>query len=403
MELGRTACKRLPLCILVLAAGCSRNHSITTTKDRPSVVGVSTLQPRSVPLFRDYVARTAAFYSVDIRPRVSGELTGFNFQVGQAVRKGRLLFQIDPVPYRIAMQEARAHVLRAESDRAESLAQLNKAKADVARYEPLAKIHAIPEQDLADARATELVREAQLKQTEAEIQVQQSTVNQAQLKLSYTSIYSPLTGTIGQRNVDPGNLVNADQQTPLVTISSDDPVLVSFAVSDAEYLRFFAPQRGAKNRPQNITYDLLLANGEEYGHVGSFRAISRELNQQTDTLTVILMFPNPDHVLRPNEFAQVRADLQQQEKALLVPVTAVITLQGTQSVLLVDSQSRVVQRTISTSAREGDSYVVSGGLQPGDRVIVEGKDKVQPGDVVTVQTVVPSHAPVTIDVPGEEQ
>ena len=122
---------------------------------------------------------------------------------------------------------------------------------------------------------------------------------------------------------------------------------------------------------------------------GVFAPISRALNQQTDTLTVVLVFPNPDHVLRPNQFAQVRADLQQEESALLVPVTAVITLQGTQSVLLVDAESKVVQRTITTSAREGDSYVVSGGLHPGDRVILEGKDKVQPGDVVKVQTVEP--------------
>ena len=356
-----------------------------------------------MPLYREYVARTAAFYSVDVRPRVSGELTAFSFQAGQEVKKGRLIFQLDPVPYRLALQEAQAHLLRAESDRAESLAQLNRAKADVARYEPLSKIHAIPEQDLADALATEQVREAQLKQSEAEIQVQRSTVNQAQLKLDYTRIYCPMTGTIGQRQVDPGNLVSADQQTPLVTISSDDPVLVTFAVSDAEYLKFFAPQQGTKIRAATVYYRLLLADGEQYSHPGTFRAISRALNQQTDTLTVVLVFPNPDHILRPNQFAQVRADLQQQENALLVPVTAVRTLQSTQSVLLVDQQSKVVQRTISTATREGDSYVVSGGLHPGDRVIIEGEDKVQPGDAVTVEQVKPPSVPMVVNVPGEEE
>lgn len=386
-----------------LVSGCSRNNSGTAANAKHSVISATVLQPQTIPLFRNYVARTAAFFSVDVRPRVSGELTGYNFEAGQEVRKGRLLFQIDPAPYQLAVQEAQAHLLRAQSDRAESLAQLNKAKADVARYEPLAKIHAIPEQDLADARATETVREAQLKQTEAEIQVQQSSVNQAKLKLAYTSIYSPLTGTIGQREVDPGNLVNADQQAPLATVSSDDPVLVTFAVSDAEYLQFFAPQPKAKHRADAIRYELLLANGERYRHPGAFRAISRALNQQTDTLTVVLVFPNPDHVLRPNQFAQVRADLQQQQDALLVPVTAVTTLQGTQSVLLVDHRSVVVQRTISTSARVGDSYVVSGGLQPGDRVIVEGGNKVQPGDVVTVQTAEPKHTTVAGDVFGDER
>lgn len=390
-------------CCLLLGTvglfGCAKKSNGTASQ--PTVVGVTTVEPRTIPLFREYVARTDAFYTVGVRPRVSGELTSYNFTAGQAVEKGRLIFQIDPAPYQIAVQAAQAHVQRVYSDRAEAEAQLNKAKADVARYEPLAHIHAIPEEDLADARATQRVREAQLEQQNAEVQVQQASLDKARLELTYTNIYSPITGTIGQREVDPGNLVSSDEKTPLVTISTDDPVLVSFVVSDADYLRYFAPH-SAKRRTESTKYQLLLADGSSYPQAGKFHAISRALNQQTDTLTVVLLFPNPHHVLRPGEYAKVRTDLQKEPSALLVPVTAVQTLQGTKSVLLVSGSSKAVLRTVQTSERQGDNYIVSGGLKPGDRVIVQGQNKVTPGDAVSVQAVPPDKLKSDNDLPGTE-
>lgn len=353
------------------------------------------LQPQHVPLDREYVARTDAFYTVAVKPRVSGELASYNFVDGQSVQKGRLLFQLDPLPYRIGMQAAKAHLAHAESDRAEAQAQLHKAHADVARYEPLAAIHAIPEENLADARATVQVREAQLKQAEAEVQVQQTTVSEAQLKLSYTKIFSPITGTIGERMVDPGNLVSADEKGALATVSTDDPVLVSFSISDADYLKLFAPAHGGHDREPKPAYQLVLADGSTYPHKGRFHAISRTLNQQTDTLTVVLTFPNPRHLLRPGQFARVQAALEQREDALLVPIPAVRTLQGTQSVLLIDGSGKAVQRTITTASRQGDNYVVSGGLNPGDKIIIEGQNKVAPGDKVDAHTADPNHGSST--------
>lgn len=389
-------------CQLPILNGC--RHSPQQEVEKPQVVGFSVLQAQDVPLDREYVARTDAFYNVDVRPRVSGELVSYHFVDGQAVQKGRLLFQIDPVPYRIAVQAAQAHLAHAESDRAEAQAQLHKAEADVARYEPLAKIHAIPEQDLADARATQQVREAQLKQADAEVQVQRTTVSEAQLKLSYTQIYSPISGTIGERQVDPGNLVSTDEKMPLATVSTDNPVLVTFSISDADYLKLFAPSRNDTRRDSKPHYELVLADGSAYPQKGQFHAISRALNQQTDTLTVVLTFPNPLHILRPGEFVQVRAALEQSEHTLLVPITAVRTLQGTQSVLLLDGASKVVQRTISTSSRQGDNYVVTSGLHPGDKVIIEGQNKVSSGDTVEAHAADSKHlAPGDADAAGFEQ
>lgn len=207
----------------------------------------------------------------------------------------------------------------------------------------------------------------------------------------------------GERQVDPGNLVSTDSKTALATVSTNDPVLVTFSISDADYLKLFAPTHGAGRREQTPQYQLLLADGSTYPHKGRFHAISRTLDQQTDTLTVMLTFPNPDHVLRLGQFAQVRAALEQQVNALLVPITAVHTLQGTQSVLLLDSSGHAVQRTISTASRQGDSYVVSGGLHAGDKVIIEGQNKVTPGDKVDGHAVEPQHtAPSEADAQGFE-
>lgn len=371
------------LCVGFFVSGCGGSQPSNNKETSVATVGVTTVQPRTVPIYRAYVARIRALYTVQIRSRVEGELTAFHFRDGEEIRKGRLLFTIDPAPYQIAVQSAQATLARATSNLAGSEAQLQKARRDVERYEPLAKIHAIPGQDLTDARAAEQVREAQLKQSQAEVEVQKAAVSQARLNLEHTRIYSPIDGVIGDRKVDPGNLVSASSPTPLATISSSDPMLVSFAVGDAEYLQYFAAHNGHSSA-DGADYELLLADGSRYPHTGRFRHVSRALNQETDTLTIVLSFPNPNHVLRPGQYARVRADLERQPNTLLVPVVAVQTVQGTESVLLVDRDNKVKQRTITTSSRQGENYVVSAGLKPGDRVIVQGQHKVRPGDKVDV-------------------
>ena len=374
------------LCVGISVSGCGGSQQSSNKEASVATVGVTTVEPRTVAIYRTYVARVRALYTVQIRSRVEGELTAFHFRDGEEIRKGRLLFSIDPAPYQIAVQSAQANLARAMSNLAGSQAQLQKAQRDVDRYEPLAKIHAIPGQDLADARAAQQVRDAQLKQSQAEVEVQKAAVSQARLNLAHTRIYSPIDGIIGDRKVDPGNLVSASSATPLATISSSEPMLVSFAVGDAEYLRYFAARNG-HSRADGARYELLLADGSRYPYPGRFTHVSRALNQQTDTLTVVLSFPNPHHVLRPGEYAQVRSDLERQPDTLLVPVVAVQTIQGTESVLLVDENDKVKQRTITTSSRQGENYVVSGGLKPGDRVIVQGQQKVRPGDKVDALSV----------------
>lgn len=386
----------LTIGVLVLL-GCtiqSRNPP-SVAKAAPAVVGVMVVRPHTVPISREYVARIRALYTVAVRSRVTGELTGYYFHPGQSVTKGMLLFRIDPAPYRIALASANASLSKAESDLAQSKARLEKAKKDVDRFRPLAKIHAIPQQDLADALAAEQERVAQLAQSKAGVQLQRSLVSQAKLNLSHTRIYSPISGTVGDLKVDPGNLVNAADNVPLTIVSSTDPMLVGFSVSDAEYLRYFAKGSGrhtGSSAAHAAQYELLLADGARYPGQGVFRHVGRALNEKTDTLKVVLGFRNPKGILRPGEYAQVRADLEERPKSILVPVVAVHALQGVESVLLVDKGNKVVERTVTTSARQGESYVVSSGLRPGDRVIVAGRQKVEPGDVVQPHFISPDQS-----------
>lgn len=370
-------------CLLVamLASGCSPRRN-TEKSTPPAVVGVIHIQPQTASVYSTYVAHIDALYTVDIRSRVDGELLNFHFRDGQEVQKGSLLFAIDEAPYRLALQAAEAQLSKSRSDLAQAQAQLEKAKKDVDRYVPLANIHAIPEEDLTDAQASAQVREAQLKQSQAEVAVQEVAVSQAELNLQHTRIYAPISGIVGDRRVSPGNLVSASNSGPMATISSTDPMLVSFAVGDAEYLKYFASRTGKTSAPDAAHYKLLLADGSAYPHPGQLMHVSRALNQKTDTLTIVLRFPNPHNVLRPGEYGKISADLEQTSSAILVPVIAVQSIQGTESVYLVDKNNKVVQRTITTSSRQGENYVVSSGLNTGERIIVEGQQKVAPGDIV---------------------
>lgn len=378
------AARGISVCVIAcsIVSGCSAVSQRAAGEAPPAIVGVLDVQPQTASIYRSYVAHINALYTVDVRSRVDGELLNFHFHDGQEVHRGDLLFTIDPAPYRLAVQSAEAQLSRAQSNLTEAQAQLEKAKKDVERYQPLVKIHAIPEENLIDAQAAEQVRDAQLRQSEADVAVQKAAVSQARLNLEHTHIYSPISGIVGDRRVSPGNLVSASNSMPLATISSMDPMLVSFAVGDAEYLKYFASRSGNASGPDGAHYKLLLADGSTYPETGRLMHVSRALNQKTDTLTIVLRFPNPHNVLRPGEYGKVSADLEHAPNAILVPVIAVQTIQGTQRVDLVDDSNKVVQRTITTSSRQGGNYVVSSGLKSGDRVIVEGQQKVEPGDVV---------------------
>ena len=402
---------------------------------------------QAVPIVNTYPAQTLASESVQLRPRVEGYLLNFSFREGSLVNQGQLLFEIDPAPFQAALEQAlasrsravasqdaaQADISRANADLAYARKQvdyvracaqlttaeatLKKATEDVNRYRPLAKAQAIPQQtldyalaalsqaqaDVTAAKAT--VTNSKLK-TEADITRAQSAVGTAQanlaaaraglqaadaevtrarLNLSYTHIIAPIRGMIGKVNVTPGNLVGRGEPTLLATIDGLDPIYATFSISEVDWLRYSGAE--AKRMPKELQFEMLLADGSRYPQRGRFGMSARALESQTGTLTIRTVFPNSGLRLRPNQFVRVRVITEVQPEALMVPQRAVMEFQALQTVFVVDPDNKVARRTITLGERVDNAFIVQSGLKPGDRVIVEGLQKVQPGASVIPEVV----------------
>jgi RND family efflux transporter MFP subunit len=413
---------REPLAVAMVAAvfalnnGCGgKNPSkATATAPPPPAVIVAEITQRTVPVYSEFVGQTQANETVELRARVEGILEKIYFKEGTLVKKGALLFSIDKRPFEASLQSARAILAKAESDLAQSQqrtdvlqaeAQLTDAKAtlskteqDLARMVPLAKEKAVTEIELdaataanksakaiADAKQGNLTNiEATVKYTiqraTAEVSAARARVTQAGLDLSYCNIYSPLTGIIGFKQVDEGNLVGRGQATLLATVSASDPLMVDFNIGEIEFLKL-APQ-GSEGRRTGLKLDLIRSDDTVHSHAGSLKVVDRTVDPQTGTMKVQASFPNPGSYLRPGQFARVRFAATEHENAILVPARAIQDLQGAKTVLVVDKQNKASLRTISVGDKSDKFLVVLQGLSPGERVVVEGMQKVRPGSEV---------------------
>jgi len=378
----------------------------------PPSVTVETVGRRSVPIFRDFTGQTQATQAVDIKARVEGTLQSEYFAPGKLVHKNDVLFQIDPSQYDATLQSAQAQLLKAKADLFHATSQVSvlqaeanvsKAKADLAnavsdvnRFTPLAKEKAVSQIDLDNARTREQVAQATLEQAEAslkdtqlntQVEIQsaqasvlsaQAAVRNASINLGYTTIHSPATGLVGLIQVDTGNLVGRGDATLLTTVQSVDPIRVEFSVTEDDYLRLAG--QGYKVGSPALT--LILPNDAPYRYKGKFYALNNVVDPKTGTIAVQADFPNPDAVLRPGQFARVRVNVSEQRDAIVIPQTAVIELQGTSTVRIVDKNNQVEQRTVTLGPGAGDSFVVLGGISRGDRIVVDGAQKAIPGTVV---------------------
>ncbi len=382
--------------LCVMLSGCKKKEAKPAPK--PKAVTVMRLEPQTVRVYREYIGRTEAFLSVDLRPQATGYITGFFFKEGQAVRKGQLLFQIDPRLYQATVASAKARLARADADVLQAQAQLRRADDHVRRYAPLSTIEAIPRQEYTDALAEQQVRQAELQQMEANRGIAQASLQEAQVNLSYTQIRAPIAGVIGFRRMATGGLAAANEVLPLATISQSNPVRVSFSLSDADYLKYLAPGRKAAavqdpqhhsdaNKTSDMQWKLMLADGTTYDKPGKFYAMSRAANLDTDTVGVMLLYPNAQNRLRPGEYAKVRADVELRKNVLLIPVTCIRESQGSKTVTVIGPNNTAAQRVVETEERSGNSYIVTKGLNAGDVVIVGGEQKVKPGDKLKPQMV----------------
>jgi RND family efflux transporter MFP subunit len=360
-------------CLAVSLAACDSGKEADKAKPAaapppPPPVVVAEVVQKTVPIYSEFVAQTDARDTVEIRARVQAFLEAQHFSEGTIVKKGQLLFTLDPREYQTKLRQAKA-----ELDVA--LARLGKAETDERRLRPLAERKAVPQQDYDNATANLLA-------AKAAVEAARSQVAEAELNLSYTTIRSPITGLIGKRLVTPGNLVGKGEATLLDTVSSIDPIRVNATISEADYLRFFAQQRRSGNATGNGPLELILADGSVYPQKGKLVIVDRAVDQKTGTLTIAAEFPNPEGLLRPGQFGRVRAVVEMAKDALLVPKRAVQEIQGMKTVLVVGADDTVALRTIQPGETVGELLIVRDGLKPGERVIVDGVQKARPGSKV---------------------
>lgn len=348
----------------------------------PLDVEVVEVQQRDVPIIKDWVATLDGSVNAQIRAQVSGYLLKQNYGNGSFVRKGARLFQIDPRPFQAVLDQAKATLDQAKGNLGQAQAKLGKTEMDVARYMPLAKESAISQQELDDAVQANLAAKAEVESSKAAIEAAKAAVDRAQLNLGFTNIVSPIDGVAAIATAQVGDLVGP--QTPtLTTISTVDPILANFTPSEQEYLSALRVTGGKEEEfKRRLVFDLTLADGSNYPHKGRLYSINREVDVRTGALLVQTLFPNPGNILRPGGFGRVSTVTRVEQGALLVPQPAVRELQGGYLIAVVGDDNKVSLRPVKMGARTGTMWVVAEGLKPGERVIVEGGQKVREGMLV---------------------
>jgi membrane fusion protein (multidrug efflux system) len=382
-------------------------------------VVVASVQQKTVPIYSEFVGQTKAFETVDLRARVEGMLEATFFTEGTPVTKGQLLFRIDKRPFDAAVQSAKAAVAKSESDLAQAkqrtdvlMAQaalvdsestLSKTEQDLKRIRPLAAEQAVTQLELdaavaaqksakanVDAKQANLTNlEASVKYTieraAAEVSAAQARLIQAQLDLSYCDVYSPMNGIIGFKNVDVGNLVGRGEATLLATVSASNPLLVDVSISEVDYLTLTDPKTGGR-RGGDRRIELILADDSIHPYPGALRVVDRKVDPTTGTLKVQVSFLNPGNYLRPGQFARLRAVVASRDNVVVVPQLAIQELQGAKTVMVVDESNKVQVRTVTVGEKSEGDIIILDGVKPGERVIVEGMQKVRPGGEVVPST-----------------
>jgi membrane fusion protein (multidrug efflux system) len=345
----------------------------------PPEVQVMTVTPSTVPLYAEYTGQTRGSVELEVRARVEGILQQVHYQEGQEVRRGQLLFTIDPATYRAALAQANSRL-------AEARAALSRATNDVNRYRPLAQQRAIPQMTLDNAISAQEAAQAQVSAAQAD-------VRQASLNLGYTRITAEQNGLAGKAEVLAGNFVGRGEPTLLTKISQLDPIHVRFSIPESEFLRIQRSMEGL-SREQRMArgrgaFEMSFSDGSAYPQKGDFVFGDRQVDPTTGSLLAEVRFPNPNKSVRPGQFARVRFLMGALDSAIVVPQRAVRELQGTFRVAVVDDSSRVFFRTVESPAVYGTGRVITGGLRAGERIIVEGLQRVRDSVVVNARPWVP--------------
>ena len=439
--------RKVSISLLVIAVaavavllGLARSSKPAQAAPPVLAVGVVQVEQKNVPIYSEWIGTTEGMVNAELKAQVTGYLLRQDYKEGSFVKKGQLLFEIDPRPFQAALdqangqvaqyqgqvEQASSQITQAEAQLAQANSQILQAQArleqaranqvkaelDVKKYQPLAEQKAVTQQDLdnalqantaakaqvdAEKAGVEAAR-AQMAHASAEIKTAhagvatakgqlenaQATAKTAALNLSFTRIVSPIDGIAGMAQAQVGDLVSTTSN-PLTTVSTLDPIKVYFTLSEQDYLRYTKPfltsaeQNGSL---EQLELELILSDGTTYPEKGRFYFADRQVDPKTGAIRMAGVFPNPNNGLRPGQYGRVRAVTSTRDNALMVPQRAVSELQGTYQVAVVGPDSKVSFRTVKVGERSGSMWVITDGLKPSETVVAEGTMKVRPGMVV---------------------
>jgi len=432
---------------LIVTAGCGDASRATANAPMP-VVKVEPVVERDMPISVEYVGTLVGSINAQIRARVAGHLVSQNYSEGSPVKAGDLLFQVDARPFQTAADQADAKLQLAESQLNQAKAQVSASQAqveqaiakvaqdeaqvkqaeatqrqtelDVNRYTPLAQRGSVSQQELdnavqsnqanlatvAAARAAVLNSQASVSQaratlerSQADVKTQEANVNaaraalaDARLNLGYTKVLSPIAGVAGFRGANIGDYVGPSDSTPLTTVSQVDPIYAEFPVSEQRALTVLRRWAADPSERSRLELHLILADGTTYSRPGRAAALDRQVDVTSGTVLARAIFPNPGNLLRPGQYAKVRAVVEVKKNALLVPQRAVQDVQGIRQVAVVRPDDTVDIRTVKVDVQVGSLWTVTEGLKPGERVIVEGGDRVRAGQKVRLAASTPAES-----------
>ncbi|MCU1256542.1 MAG: secretion protein HlyD [Candidatus Angelobacter sp.] len=358
------------LLLLLAITACSRGNVHAAAKPPAPEVSVALVIQQDVPVFSEWVATMDGYVNAQIRPQVSGYIIRQNYKEGSLVRKGQVLFEIDPRPFKAALD-------RAKGDLAQAEAQVGKSTLDVERDTPLAQAKAIAKSQLDNEIQAKLG-------AQAAVQSSKAIVEQAELNLEWTKVTSMVDGIAGIAQVQIGNLVGSN--SVLTSVSQVDPIKAFFPISEHEYV--LAQKSSAASSKHAIGFfgnslELILTDGSLHPQKGKILLADRQVDSTTGTIRIVAAFPNPGNILRPGQYGRVHVETNIKNGALLVPQSAVAQSQGSYQVAVVGSDHKVSMRTVKPGETVGTMWVIDEGLKPGEQVVVEGLQQLKEGTAVS--------------------
>jgi RND family efflux transporter MFP subunit len=347
----------------------------------PPDVEVVQVEQKEIPIYGEWIGTLDGFTNADVRAQVTGYILRQGYREGAFVKRGQLLFEIDPRPFQASLDQAEGQLAQSKAILANAQAVQRRTELDVNRYTPLAKEQAASQQDLDNAVQNDMAAKATVATALAQIKTAEAAVETAKINVDFTRLIAPIDGIAGQAQLQVGALVNPSSG-PVTSVSTVDPIKVYFTVSESEYLdwnRRFPTENTREEARKSLRLALILADGTTYTHEGTVYFADRQVNQSTGAIRIAGLFPNPGNILRPGGYGKVRAAIRVQQDALLVPQRAVSELQGGYQVAALDHENMVSIRTVKVGDRVGAQWIIVDGLKPGERVVAEGVQKVRAG------------------------